>query len=88
MRQEPLDETGMERATIADKKRVALTYLNAAWNDALAEGVEPEILAHAALFTALADLVGTYGETAVAELAGTLPGRIESREFTLKRQVQ
>ena len=84
------DETtaGHEDAFIGEKKRLALTYLNEAWNEALAEGVEPEILAHAALFTALSDLVETYGETAVAELAGTLPNRIESREFSLKPAVQ
>ena len=77
-----------EDAFIAEKKRLALAYLSEAWNEALAEGVDPEILAHAALFTALSDLVGTYGETAVAKLAGTLPSRIESREFSLTQAVQ
>ena len=77
-----------EDTAIAEKKRLALTYLNEAWNDALAEGVDSEILAHVALFTALSDLVETYGEAAVAELAGTLPNRIESREFSLKQAVQ
>ena len=75
-------------AEIAEKKRVALSCLHAAWNEAIAEGVDPEIFAHAALFTALADLVGTYGEAAVAELAGTLPSRIESREFSLAPVLQ
>ncbi len=74
--------------TIAEKKRVALSYLNEAWEGALADGVDPEIVAHAALFTALSDLVDTYGETAVAELAGTLPDRITSREFTLRPTLQ
>lgn len=83
------DETDcLDPDAIAAKKRLALTYLDEAWNGALAEGVDPEIFAHAALFTALADLVGTYGESAVAELAGTLPDRIESHEFSLHRTVQ
>jgi hypothetical protein len=50
--------------------------------------VAPEILAHAALFVAFADLVATYGEDAVAELARSLPGRIEALEFTLDRATQ
>ena len=77
-----------EDTAIAEKKRLALSYLNEAWNEALAEGVDPEILAHVALFTALSDLVETYGEAAVAELVGTLPNRIESREFSLRQAVQ
>jgi hypothetical protein len=77
-----------EEATIAEKKRLALNYLNEAWNGALAEGVDPEILAHAALFTALADLISTYGEDAVAELTKTLPHRVKAMEFSLLRTVQ
>ena len=47
-----------------------------------------EILAHAALFTALSDLIMTYGEDAVADLAGSLPGRIRAFEFSLERTIQ
>ena len=77
-----------EDSTIAEKKRVALAYLSEAWDGALAEGVDPEILAHAALFTALADLVETYGEEAVAELTASLPRRVRNLEFSLQRVVQ
>ena len=74
---------------IAEKKRVALEYLSQAWDGALAEGVDSEILAHAALFTALCDLIATYGEEPVAELAKTLPGRIRALEFTVdERTIQ
>jgi hypothetical protein len=59
-----------------------------AWEAARAEGVESEILAHAALFRAFADLIETYGEEAVAGLAKTLPDRIRAFEFTLNRSVQ
>jgi hypothetical protein len=78
---------GEERA-IAEKKRLALAYLTEAWDEAMAEGVDPEILAHASLFTALADLIGTYGEEAVADLAKGLPGRIRAFEFSVERTVQ
>ena len=70
------------------EKRLALTYLSEAWNAAMDEGVDAEILAHAALFTALAELIETYGEDAVAELAGSLPRRIKAFEFSPLRSVQ
>lgn len=75
--------------TIAEKKRVALCHLNEAWENAIAEGVDPEIVAHAALFTALCDLVATYGEEPVAELTQSLPRRVRDLEFTVdERTVQ
>jgi hypothetical protein len=78
-----------EEMPVAEKKRVALNYLSLAWDSALAEGVDPEIVAHAALFTALCDLIATYGEEPVAELANTLPKRIREFEFTVdERSVQ
>lgn len=77
-----------EDATIAEKKRVALAYLSEAWDEALAEGVDSEILAHAALFAALSDLISTYGEDAVADLVERLPERIHAGEFTLDKSVQ
>lgn len=77
-----------EELAIAEKKHVALTYLTEAWEEALAEGVDSEILAHAALFAALSNLISTYGEDAVAGLAERLPERIRAGEFTLERRVQ
>ena len=77
-----------EEMVIAEKKRVALSYITQAWEEALAEGVDSEILAHTALFTALSDLVSTYGEDAVAQLADRLPERIRAGEFTLGRRIQ
>jgi hypothetical protein len=77
-----------EEMVIAEKKRVALAYLIGAWDDAVSDGVDPEILAHAALFAALSDLITTYGEDAVSGLAERLPQRIKAGEFTLGRSVQ
>jgi hypothetical protein len=73
---------------ISEQKKVALAYLTQAWDDAVAEGVESDVLAHAALFAALSDLILSYGEEAVAELAASLEGRIRNREFTLNRTLQ
>jgi hypothetical protein len=77
-----------EEMAIAEKKRVALAYLTEAWDEAISEGVDSEILAHAALFAALSDLVTTYGEEAVAELAESMPRRIRASEFTIGRSLQ
>jgi len=77
-----------EEMAIAEKKQVALSYLIEAWDEAIADGVDSDILAHAALFAALSDLVTTYGEDAVAGLAERLPERVRASEFTLSRQVQ
>ena len=65
------------------QKREAFIRLAAVWHDALAAGIEPEVLAQVALFSALRDLVDTYGETAVADFATDLPGRIAGGEFTI-----
>ncbi len=65
------------------QKREAFARLSAVWQDALGAGIEPDILAHVALFAALGDLVATYGETAVADFAERLPDRIASGEFTI-----
>ena len=73
----------IETEEVRLQKREAFERFSAVWQDALGAGIEPDILAHVALFAALGDLVATYGETAVAEFAERLPGRIEAGEFTI-----
>lgn len=70
------------------RKQVALRYILDAWEDALHDGIEPEMLANAALFAALTDLIDVYGENAVAEMTSRLPRRIHHGEFTLRRTAQ
>jgi hypothetical protein len=70
------------------QKQAALRYILDAWEEALHDGIEPEMLANAALFAALADLIGVYGEDAVAKLTTGLSRRIHHGEFTLKRTSQ
>lgn len=81
-------EEADEHSSISEQKKLAMAYLTQAWGEAVAEGVDSDILAHAALFAALSDLVLSYGEDAVAELAATLQDRIRNREFTLGRTLQ
>ncbi|HWJ71961.1 hypothetical protein LB518_01015 [Mesorhizobium sp. BR1-1-16] len=77
-----------ERVEIAEQKRAALAYLTEAWDEAVAEGIDTDIMAHAALFAALSDLIDTYGEDAVADLTVSLPDRVRRGEFTLLRTIQ
>src|SRR5580704_10207809 len=66
-----------------EQKQTALGYLNEAWAEARHDGVDGDCLAQASLFAALAELVGTYGEDAVAKFAEGLPGRIRNGEFSV-----
>jgi len=81
---------GMKLTEIAEQsqKHAALRYITDAWEEALYDGIEPEMLANASLFAALSDLVSTYGEDAVAKMADRLSRRIQHGEFTLNRTTQ
>ena len=70
------------------QKQAALRYILDAWEEALHDGIEPEMLANAALFAALADLIDVYGEEAVGKMTGGLSRRIQHGEFTLRRTAQ
>ncbi len=82
-----IDEGSTETDELKLQKREAYQRFSAVWQDALGAGIEPEILAHVALFAALGDLVATYGETAVAGFAERLPGRIAAGEFSIPLSV-
>jgi hypothetical protein len=69
-----------------DRKARALELILDAWDRALAEGAEAEVVASVAIFAALADMVDRYGEEAVAEFCAGLPERARRGEFTLKSE--
>jgi hypothetical protein len=66
-----------------EQKKRALGYLQEAWEEARLDGVDDDCLAQASLFTALAELVSTYGEDAAARYAEGLPARIRNGEFSV-----
>lgn len=66
-----------------EQKQAALGYLSQAWAEARHDGVDGDCLAQASLFTALAELVSTYGEDAVAKFAEGVPARVRNGEFSL-----
>ena len=67
---------------------VALGYLHEAWAEALHEGIDGDCIAQACLFSALTELVATYGEEATAKFADGLAARIKHGEFSLPSQHQ
>jgi len=73
------------RAPLPDneQKRAALGYLREAWAEARHDGVDGDCLAQASLFAALAELVGTYGEDAVANFVEGLSSRVRNGEFSI-----
>jgi hypothetical protein len=71
-----------------DDSLQAFDLILAAFDEGNERGVAPELIAYAALFTALSDLVAAFGEEAVASLARGLEKRVLVGEFTLGRRVQ
>jgi len=75
----------MQIATKPEVRRTsiaALEFILEAWDAGVEEGHDPDMLANAALFTALSGLVTAYGESAVVELVRRLPTRVLSGEFS------
>lgn len=66
-----------------DERRAAFGYLNDAWEEARLDGIDGDCLAQVALFTAINELVSTYGEEAAALYAEGLGERIRRGEFTV-----
>jgi len=71
-----------------DERLRALGYILGAWEEGTDSGVAPELMAYAALYTALTDLVAAFGEDQVAKLAKRLAIRVGNGEFTLSRTTQ
>jgi hypothetical protein len=61
----------------------ALDFILDAWELASEADVPTELMAYAALYAALTDLVAAFGEEAVAALALGLGPRIQKGEFTV-----
>ena len=71
-----------------DDSLVALGLMLAVWEEGAECGLAPDLLAYAALYTALTDLVTAFGEEPVADLMSGLSGRVRSGEFTLSATIQ
>ena len=66
----------------AEEKRYALDLVTEAFTEGRLEGLDPDCLAHAAIFAGFEELVSTYGEDAAATYAESLVNRIRSGGFS------
>lgn len=80
--------TGLGLAESSDDSLRALNFILEAWEDGAASGIAPELLAYAAIYTALSDLVSAFGEDEVAKLTAGLGRRVQAGEFTIYRSKQ
>ena len=62
----------------------ALRLMVSAWEEGTDAGISPELMAYAALYTGLSDLVGAIGENQVAVLLEGFAVRIRGGEFTFQ----
>ncbi len=70
-------------ANTEDGRVEALDMILAAFEEGTEAGIAPEMMAYAALYAALTDLVESFGEENVAKLTQGLADRVRSGEFTL-----
>ena len=66
-----------------ERRLYALDLILDAWEAALAEGVNADLLASTAIFAALTDMVENHGEEVTAQMAEGLAARVRDGEFTL-----
>ncbi len=72
---------GLQSST--DDSLRAFQFILEAWEEGAEQGIAPELMAYAALYTALTDLVGAFGEDNVSTLVAGLRERVLGGEFTV-----
>lgn len=83
-----IDEDPTKHVDQQFEKQRALGYLLDAWENAINDGVESDMIATAAIFAAISDMVNQYGEDPVAKMTESLAKRIRTGEFTLNKTIQ
>ncbi|TPW32012.1 hypothetical protein [Pararhizobium mangrovi] len=78
----------IEEMIVHEKRQVAIENQNEAWADGVADGIEPEIIADAAIAHAMRETVRLHGEDVAQALIETLKDRILSGEFSPERTLQ
>ena len=69
-------------ALVREEKRLtAVESHNEAWAEGLSAGIEPEIIAEAALATAFAEILRTNGENAALALLDRMREKVIAGEF-------
>jgi hypothetical protein len=73
---------------VHEKMQVALEHQNEAWADGMADGIEPEIIADAAIALAMRETIRMHGETGAEEMLESLRQRMLAGEFSPQRVIQ
>ena len=71
-----------ESLSDVEQKKAALSYLREAWTEARLDGIDGDCMAQACLFSALNELITTYGEDATARFVDGLALRVKNGEFS------
>ncbi len=83
-----IDMQGLGLKESDEESLKALNLIIEAWEEGTETGIAPAMMAYAALYTALTDLVASFGEGEVVRLVEGLKPRLERGEFTLYRSRQ
>ena len=78
----------IDEMIVHEKMQAALEYQNEAWADGMADGIEPEIIADAAIALALRETIRVQGEKAAETLLESLRERMLAGEFSPERILQ
>ncbi|MGG7518879.1 hypothetical protein ACQ3G6_13425 [Allorhizobium undicola] len=73
---------------VHEKMQAALEYQNEAWADGMADGIEPEIIADAAIALAMRETIRIHGEDGAEAMLESLRARMLAGEFSPPRIIQ
>lgn len=73
---------------VHEKMQAALEYQSEAWADGMADGIEPEIIADAAIALAMRETIRVQGEKGAEAMLESLRQRMLAGEFSPERILQ
>jgi hypothetical protein len=82
------DLSDIDEMIVYEKMQTAMEHQVEAWADGVADGIEPEIIADAALVTVMRETVKLYGEDDAEALLEDLKQRLVAGEFSPDRRIQ
>ena len=78
----------IDEMIVLEKMQAALEYQNEAWADGMADGIEAEIIADAAIALALRETIRVQGEKGAEAMLESLRERMLAGEFSPERILQ
>ena len=78
----------IDEMIVHEKMQAAWDYQTEAWADGRADGIEPEIIAEAAIAFAMSETIRLHGEDGAEALLSALKERLQAGEFSPNRTIQ